>query len=332
MARKFFNQKIKKHHSTSTIVIGSIVGLLLVISIGVIISVSGGGHKDAVIKIRDSVAVEVNSKLPDKTLFFAELENVLEKDIKVSFDNVDLKKIGKYDIDLKVYKKKYQTVLEVVDTESPDFVVKDYSIPVGGTYKASDFVEYCEDNSGEECQIEFYDLGLSQEGEKVDYSNYTKEGSYKLQIVAKDSSGNSTSPTAVNLIIGSASSNPTSCNYGNSEYDSNQYNLAVNVSEDGCALDLNLYQNENIVAPVKALIDSETKKLEKEFSKLNLNTKDIYLNSNIGPVLNNTGTGIVGYTLRMEVSIINSKGEKEVIEDYYVNINGGRDYIVNKYL
>lgn len=55
--------------------IASIVGVLIVIAIGVLISVkSKNNHKDAVIKIRDSVAVEVNSKLPDKTLFFSELE------------------------------------------------------------------------------------------------------------------------------------------------------------------------------------------------------------------------------------------------------------------
>ena len=29
---------------------------------------------------------------------------------------------------------------------------------------------------------------------------------------------------------------------------------------------------------------------------------------------------------------MNENNEEEVIEDYYVNINGGREYLVNKYL
>ena len=102
---KFFNQRVKKSGaSTGTIVIASIVGVLIVIAIGVLISVkSKNNHKDAVIKIRDSVAVEVNSKLPDKTLFFSELEGVKEKDIKTNYDKVNLEKVGTYEVKIKIY-------------------------------------------------------------------------------------------------------------------------------------------------------------------------------------------------------------------------------------
>ncbi len=36
--------------------------------------------------------------------------------------------------------------------------------------------------------------------------------------------------------------------------------MAVDVTDNGCALDLNLYQNEEILAPVNELIKSETEK------------------------------------------------------------------------
>lgn len=337
MARKFFNQKVKKSKNISmgTIVVGAIVGILILIAVGVSISVASGSNKqpkNAVIKLNESISVEVNSKLPDKTTFFTELEHVPESDIKVSYDAVDLTKVGEYNVTLTIYKKVYQTTLKVIDTESPELVLKDYSIPVGSSYKASDFVESCSDNSKDECNVSFYSLGLSQDGSKIDYSSFKNEGSYSVQIIATDASGNASRPKIANLIIGKSTTNPTTCNYGGSEYDTSKYILAVNVTDNGCALDLNLYHDEKIQAPVIAVADAEQKKLEKEFSKINLGVKDIYVDRNIGPVLNTSGTGVVGYTLFIEVSIINSNGEKEVIESYHVNLNGGREYVINKYL
>ena len=194
-------------------------------------------------------------------------------------------------------------------------------------------MESCTDNSKEKCKVSFYNLSLSQTGQKIDYSKYTEDGTYVVQIVASDASGNSTSPQSVKLIIGSGESkNNTVCEYGNDVYDSSTYLLAVNVTENGCALDLNVYDNETTVAPVNRIIENETAKLKKEFTKVNLGTQNIYLNSNIEPVLNTAGTGIVGYTLYMEVSIIDSNNQKEIIESYNVDINGQRVYKINKYL
>lgn len=336
MARKFFNQKVKKAkkkiNTTTYIIIGGIVlAVLIVISVFIII-LNNNRHKDAVIKLRDNLAVEVNTGYPDKTLFFYELENVKEKDIKVNYKNVDLKEVGKYNLTLKIYGKKYKTTLEVVDTESPTLEAKDYAIAAGEEYSPKDFVANCTDNSGKECIIEFYKLSLDQDGKEYDFGSFTKEGTYTIQIVAKDESGNSTVPVSAKLSIGEKQSKPISCKYGNSDYDNSKYNLAINVTDNGCALDLNLYQNDNIVAPVKSLLNAEEEKLKKEFSKIKVDTKTLYLNSNIAPVLNITGKGIVGYTLYIEVSIQNTNGEKEVIESYYLNQSGNRDYIVNKYL
>lgn len=335
MARKFFNQKVKKKNTTTpTIVIGAIVGVLIIIAIGVLISTLGKKpNKDAKIELRTDAAVEINSKLPDKTLFFAELENVLESDIKPNYEKVDLTKIGTYDVSIKIYNKTYDTKLTVVDTKSPDLKVKEVKIKPGESYKAEDFVKSCEDNSNQKCKIDFYTLSVNENGEKIDYSKYTEEGTYEIQIIASDESANQTTPKKAKLIIGNSSNiEPQNCKYGNSEYDKSKYTLAINLTQNGCALDLNVYQNEDKVEPVKALINAEQEKLKKEFSKINLNTKDIYLNSDIGAVLNNSGTGLVGYTLKIDVSIQNTNSEKEIIESYYINTNGERQYLINKYL
>lgn len=331
---KFFNQKVKKNKSnfTSIVVVCSIVGVLLIICVAVIASVFGNNkHSNAVITLRDDAAVEVNNEDLDKTLFFEEIKNVKENDIKVDYSKVNFNEVGTYEVNIKIYKKKYKAKLQVVDTEAPILKVKDVSISVGDTYTAKDFVDSCKDNSNKECNVEFYDSGVNQDGEKINYGNYTAEGTYTVQIIASDKSGNKTSPVSATLNIGKGSSKPSKCTYGNNEYDTSKYTMAVDVTDSGCALDLNLYQNEEILAPVNELIKSETEKVKKEFSKIKLNVKSIYINSSIGTILNNSGKGVVGYSVRITISIYNND-VNEVIEDYYLNTNGTRDYFVNKYL
>ncbi len=331
---KFFNQKVKKNKNkiTSVILVSTIICVIIIIIGGILfILLNSNKHTDAVITIRDDAAVEVNNENIDKTIFFEEIKNVKEKDIKVDYSKVKFNEVGTYEVTIKIYNKKYTAKLQVVDTESPILKTKDVSIDVGETYKAKDFVDSCKDNSNKKCIVEFYDSGVNQNGEKIDYSAYTTEGSYTVQIIASDKSGNKTSPISATLNIGNGSKTETKCTYGNNEYDSSKYNMAVNVTDNGCALDLNLYQNEEILAPVNKLIESEISKVKKEFSKITLNVKDVYINSSIGTILNNSGNGVVGYSVKITVSIYNND-VNEVIEDYYLNSNGSRNYLINKYL
>ena len=312
---KFFNQKVKKGKKSKTssiskTVIFAVIGVIIVIFAGVLLTVyAKNNHKDVSVKLREKIAVEINNKDVNQDLFFEKLENVKEKDIKINYDSK----------------------IEIVDTESPVLETKSHKINVGESYKASDFVESCKDNSGKDCIIEFYDGALNQNGEKIDYRNFTKEGHYDLEIVASDDAGNKSSPQKATLTIGKNDTyKPITCNYGNGEYDETNI-IAVNVTNNGGAIDLNLYDNEEVLAPVNKIKDSEKEKLKKEFSKINLGVKNIYINTDITTVLNTAGKGVVGYTLKVTVSIKNNNKE-EVIEEYYVNLNGGREYIINKYL
>lgn len=337
MARKFFNQKVKGSSNKSMvayIIVGACILLVFVSVILIVVFSNSSSNEEAVIKIRDVVTVEINSEVPDKTLFFAELQGVSEDDIDVSFADVDLTKIGEYDVEIEVYGEKYNSVLSVVDTESPVLRVKNYNIPVGGTYSATDFVDSCSDNSGEDCTIEFYKLGMNQDGNVIDYGSYTAEGSYSIQIVASDSSGNTTSPTNVTLTIGEGggTQGPTTCNFGNSEYDTSKYILGVNVTQNGCALDLNLYQNDDITKPAYDLANNDMEKMKKEINKLNIsNVERFHFNRELSPVLNITGTGIVGYTIHQRITVEYTDGTTELVADYYINTDGGRVYSVNKY-
>ena len=336
MARKFFNQKVKGSSNKSMIayIIVGVCLLLVFLCVILVVVLSNRTPDDAVVEIRDVVTVEINSELPDKTLFFSELQNVEEDDIDVSFADADLTEVGEYPIEIKLYGETYESKLAVVDTQAPKLVARNYNVNVGESYSAEDFVESCSDNSGKECLVSFYTLGMDQDGVSIDYSSFTEEGTYTVQIIASDDSGNATTATSATLTIGESSGpvTPTTCTYGNSEYDSNTYILGVNVTQNGCALDLNLYQDESVTAPAYDLADTDTEKLQKEISKLNIseNLKK-NLNRVITPVLNNAGTGIVGYTVHQELSIQYEDGHEEVVASYYINTNGDRVYSINTY-
>lgn len=332
MAR-FFNEKIKKGRGTqkydaNKTVIVAIVVILVVIAFIVLISVfKNTGHSDAVIKIRDKVAVEINENIEDKSIFFTELENVKDNQIEINYSKVSFSKLGTYDVIIKIFNKEYSSKIEVIDTENPILVTKEVHIDEGEIYEAKDFVKECKDNSKENCIIEFYDSAVDNNGNNLNYSTFTDSGTYTVEIVAKDESGNKTNPQKATLVIGDGKTNPEVCQYGNNEYDTSNI-LSVDVTTNGCAVDLNLYKSETMLKPVNELINAETEKLKKEFSKINLGVDNIHVDSNVTTIINKSGDGVVGYTLKIKVSI----NDGEVIEEYYLNASGAREYIINKYL
>ena len=200
----------------------------------------------------------------------------------------------------------------------------------GEKYLPTSFVDTCTDNSNKECIIEFYDLAMTQDGEKIDYSSYTNIGTYNIQIVAKDASGNKTTPITATLTITNnpdadvpdsdipdepqGDDTPQVCKYGGDDYDYENHILATFVTENGCALDLNLYQDTKVQEPVEALRPIETEKLKKEFQKLGI-TDTVNVNFLKEAVINTEGKGIVGYSLQVEVSVI-TDGNSEVVEKY----------------
>lgn len=338
MARKFFNQRVPNKKRTIIQ-----ISIITVCVIGVIIcfiaanSFNKKKDKKAIVELRDAVYVEINAGIPDKTTFFAELQNVSEDEIEVSFDDVNISKIGDYEVTIKVDKKKYTSTLKVVDTKSPALVTKTLNITKGAQYVANDFVQLCKDNSKHTCTVAFYTSAIDQNGNNIDYTSYTKEGTYIVQIVASDPSGNITSPVSATLIIGKKNNTdieiegekPAYCKYGNDKYDTDKYIVANFVTDKGCALDLNLYQDKTVLAGVNALMEDQTTKLKKEFSKLNIDGT-ITLNRKTEAVLNKDGKGIVGFTLHMELIIIKNNVE-EIAESFYINEKGERVYSINKY-
>lgn len=336
LARKFFNQKVKNTQKTVmqiSIIVVCVIGIIACFCIANYFN--NKPKENAVISLRDTVTIEVNSNLPDKTTFFTALENVSEEDIQVSFEKVNTKATGEYDVTIKLYNKKYQAKVLVIDSMAPNLKTKNISIEENTTYQASDFVEQCNDNSMKECTIDFYKLATDQDGNKIDYSTYKDIGVYKIQIVASDASNNTTVQEAT-LTIGEGKEKPPICKYGSNDYDKSKYVLAIDVTENGCAIDKTIFNNTEdptqkqiIYQRAIAVMDEEAAKLQSEFKKMN-GSGDLLLNRDANAVTNTEGTGIVGYAIHMELTLIKD-GVSEVIESYDLDTTGKRIYTINKY-
>ena len=164
---------------------------------------------------------------------------------------------------------------------------------------------------------------------------YTEAGNYEIKISAVDDAGNQTFKVA-KLTIKSPNNTgntntpkPISCKYGNGSYDSNSYLLAVNVTTNNCAVSLDLYNDADMTAKINKIMDTETTKIKKDVEALKL-TGTLALNRKITAVTNTSGNGIVGYEIKMIVTINNNDRVENVVE-YKVNSEGKRVFTSNPY-
>ena len=338
MAKKFFHSRV--HNTKKNIINFIIIGVCI---IGVIIcflivsNFEGENHtkQNGSLSIKKSVTIEVNQEF-DKEIFFSKIENVKMDDVKVTYpDDYHISKVGSYNITLTINEKNYTAELNIVDTTKPELVLKNIEIESGKIYVASDFVSQCKDNSNESCKISFYTNGVDENGNKVDYSTYTNNGTYEVKIIAEDSFGNQNVQVAT-LTIKSKENNitqppakPVTCKYGDGTYDTIKYLIATDVTSKNCAISLDLYKDESITKEMNNLMDIETVRIKKDVEKLNL-TGTLTLNRKVTAVTNIYGSGIVGYEIRMSVSISYNDSSKTVV-DYKLDKNGKRVFTENPY-
>lgn len=341
MAKKFFYNRV--YNTKRTIINAIIIGVCI---IGVIVcfilvsSFEGENHsvKTGDVTIKPEVSVEINEEFKND-IFFSKIENFDIEDVKIKYPlHYDISKTGKYDITIVINDKNYSSVLNVIDTKMPELILKNVKIEKNKTYTVNDFVDSCTDNSKKECKITF--KGIDEEGNKIDYSSFKDEGIYQVKIAAEDDSGNQIVKEATLTIgspkteTGNGNSNettniPTTCKYGDNKYDTNKYLLAVDITSNKCAISLDLYKDESMTKNINKLMDSETSSIKKEVEALNLKGT-LALNRNVTVVINNSGSGIVGYELKITVTITNN-GKSETVVEYKVNNNGKRVFITNPY-
>ncbi len=347
MAKKFFYNKV--HNTKKTIINIVIIGVCIIgVIICFIVTANFQGESQneqgGELSIKNDVTIEVNEKFTNE-IFFSKIENVNLNNIKVTYPNdYDVSNIGKYKVTLNINGKDYTSNLNVVDTIKPELALKELTIEENGIYSSNAFVKSCTDNSEKDCDIEFYKEGMDEEGNTIDYSKYKDAGTYPIKIVARDAAGNE-AIEETNLIITKKNTTPTeppqepepevdepeptTCKYGNGEYDTDNYLVAINITSNNCAVSLDLYKDATMLNSTNKLMESETTRIKKDIEALNLNGT-LALSRVVIAVVNKSGNGIVGYELKMTVTITNN-GKTETAAEYKVNNKGKRVFTQNPY-
>ncbi len=338
MAKKFFYDKV--HNTKKTIIHLIIIGVCVIgiIICFVITSNFQGENKKGEVSLKSEVTIEVNEEYTNE-IFFSKIENVDINTINVKYPNTfDPSTPGEYTVTINIDGNDYDTKLIVVDTIKPNLLLKELTIKENEPYNAQDFVTSCSDNSGKDCIIEFYSDGTDEDGNPLDYSIYKEEGIYPIKISASDYSDNQNILETILIVEkesevippdpGTEPEIPTVCKYGNNDYDKENYLLALDITSGGCAISLDLYnQNEEI----KKIMETETTRIVKDVQKLNI-TGTLYLDRRISAITNLTATGLVGYELRMVYTFDDGNGgEQQTIADYKLNSAGKRVFITNNY-
>lgn len=344
MAKKFFYNRV--YNTKRTIINIVIIGVCIIGIIVCFILTSNfqGENKKTPggeLSIKKEATVEINEEFTND-IFFSKIENVDLSKIKIDYaEDYDISKVGKYDVKIQINGKSYDSTINVIDTTKPVLSLKEVTIKQNEDYTANSFVDSCSDNSQEKCNIGFYTEGVDEEGKNVTYDKYTKAGTYAIKIEATDAAGNQTIEETKLTITGKTTTTEkpsipepekpqeVTCKYGNGEYDSDTYLVAINITTNNCAVSLDLYKNVTTSKDINQLMETETTRIKKDVEALNL-TGTLALNRKISAVVNKTGDGIVGYELKMTVTITDN-GEAKTVTEYKVDKNGKRVFIENPY-
>lgn len=347
---KFFNGQVKKDRTTLIryIIIGC--GVFFIILLFILIAAkSNKPPSNVVLTPKDSLTLEVNSNWPEAVDFFDKIENYDTDDLSVTYNDLDMAKVGEYTVTLNA--DGYNSVdvkVKVTDTKPPELTLRELQINYGDVYKIDDFVVYCEDNSKELCTIDYYQKSQDQNGMLIDYSSFTQEGTYLIKIVAKDESGNETEVKETKLTIGQGTSpvTPTNCIYGGLNVSSSNvdYPIAVIVGDQlsNCALNRDLWDDKNgVQEPVDKFFNDDYAALKTDIDAT-LKTEfpkgaKIIVYPTYKAVLNDEAKGLVGYGIHVVVYIAsqdyadNIATEENKVLEYYIKPDHTRQYIVNKY-
>lgn len=130
---------------------------------------------------KDDLTIEINGKF-DPLSYISEVENGSVKEVTCQSKNLNIKKLGEYEITYTYKDRDYEAVIQVVDTTKPEFKgLDDLIVSLNTTPDLKAGVEVS-DNSLEKIQYKI-------DSKKLDTS---KEGKYEVTYSAKDSSGNKT--------------------------------------------------------------------------------------------------------------------------------------------
>ena len=128
---------------------------------------------------KENLTVEINGKFNPNS-YISEVEHGSVKDVACQSKNLNIKKLGKYEVTYTYKNREYTTTIQVVDTQKPVFKgLDDLTVSLNTTPDLKAGVEVS-DNSLENIKYKIDDRNLDT----------SKEGTYEVTYVPKDSSGN----------------------------------------------------------------------------------------------------------------------------------------------
>jgi len=151
------------------------------------------------VKVKTSITLPLGSKVPNVQDLVK--YNKSSGSIQIYYENDlitsnTLDKIGTYKAIINVDDATYESNIIVEDNEAPVLEIKDVTIKLKNKYSINDFIETCSDNSKENCKIEYANDEMGE---------YIAVGTYEIDIIARDESGNETKGQAKLTIEGSNS-------------------------------------------------------------------------------------------------------------------------------
>ncbi len=180
-------------------------------------------------------SLEINHEM-DYTKYVEQI-NAPVSQIIIDDSLLETDKVGKYDVILKVNKKEYTLIVNVIDTTPPIVETQDLTIMKGETYTIEDFIVSVEDDSP---------TTLKYQNDKT----YESAGVYDIVIIVSDSSQNETKVN-VKLTINEDTTAPyitgsnqtyyvgTTINYKGLVKVSDDYDPSPTLTIDSSAVDIN---------------------------------------------------------------------------------------------
>lgn len=266
---------------------------------------------------KENISIDVGQDVPtDIKEYIVEKNDICWPDDKITVDvsKVNNEVAGEYEAILTVKNldpEEIKVKVNVIDTHSPKLTTKALKLTTnsekennGISYTAEDFVEKCEVKEGLKCVVQFVTTDMDADGKQIDYGHYSNPGEYVIKLIASVFDDGETYKTEVSakltIIDGDVALN---CEFGTRKYDRTKYHLAYDVTEGGCAIDPQSYTSYSIRSKVDEVANLEAQRIKVQVqNKIENNGKTLYLNICKNPVINETDTGLVGYSIRLVVS------------------------------
>lgn len=144
-------------------------------------------NKPQIIFQDEPVMVNIHSDFQPMS-YITEVKGYDKKDITVDIAQLNMDKLGKYEIIYQVDNKKYPLQVEVVDTQSPTFEIINIEVDLGVSVSCDQMVKNIQD----ETQTKTYF--------KEDY-DFSLPGDYDVIVVVEDEAGNKTEHTGQVKVI-----------------------------------------------------------------------------------------------------------------------------------